>query len=177
MDSFESMLKGEWYLSNDAKLIALREKAHEAIKIFNEKGDQSQLKEIMGQIDDSVELTAPIFIDYGCNTYFGQNVYLNTGVTILDSNAVKIGDNVLIGPNVGFYTPSHPLNAEDRRKGLERSLPIIIEDDVWIGASAVILGGVIIKKGAVIGAGSVVIRDVEENTVVAGNPAKVIKRI
>ena len=98
-------------------------------------------------------------------------------MTILDSNVVKLGNDVLVGPNVGFYTPSHPLDIKERRKGFERSLPIIIEDDVWIGANAIILGGVTIKKGAVIGAGSVVLKDVEERTLVAGNPARFIKKI
>lgn len=177
MTNYELMLAGSWYDPNDEELIALRKRAHEKIRSFNKSSDLSILKDLLGSMGEGVDITPDVFIDYGINTFLGDNVYFNTGVVILDSNKVVIGSNVLIGPRVGLYTPTHPLDLKMRQKGIEKADPIIIEDDVWIAGNVTILGGVKIGEGAVIAAGSLVNKDVEAHSLYAGSPARFIKSI
>ena len=117
----------------------------------------------------------PFWCDYGYNIEIGENFYSNHNLTILDPAKVKFGDNVFIGPNCGFYTPEHPLDAETRNKLLEYAKPIDIGNNVWIGGGVTILGGVTIGDNTVIGAGSVVTKDIPDNVVAVGNPCRVLK--
>jgi acetyltransferase-like isoleucine patch superfamily enzyme len=107
----------------------------------------------------------------------GENFFANYNFIVLDGNYVRIGDNVWIAPNVGIYAAGHPLDVEDRIAGEEYAFPVTIEDNVWIGGSVSIIGGVTIGKNSVVAAGSVVIRDVPPDTLVAGNPAKVVRKL
>lgn len=135
------------------------------------------LKELLGSIGEGSEINQNFYCDFGSHIFIGKNFFCNYNCTILDIATVKIGDNCLFAPNVSLYTAAHPIEIEGRLKNIGTGAPIEIGNGVWIGGNSVILGGVSIGDNAVIGAGSVVIKDVESNTVVAGNPAKPIKRI
>lgn len=117
------------------------------------------------------------YCDYGFNISLGKNFYANHNLVILDANKVEFGDNVFIGPNCGFYTAGHPLDYVSRNKGLEYAKPIKIGNNVWIGGNVCVLPGVTIGDNVVIGAGSVVRKDIPANCLVAGNPGKIIKKI
>lgn len=119
----------------------------------------------------------PFWCDYGYNIEIGENFYSNHNLTILDGNKVKFGDNVFIGPNCSFYTAGHPLDTQRRNQGLEYAKPIIIGNNVWLGGNVCVLPGVTIGDNVVIGAGSVVTKDIPSNVVAAGNPCKIIKNL
>jgi len=182
MSEKEKMLAGEDYLLFDKELDDDREKA----KLLCYKMNQLDSRNIEGRIDylkelinckDSAYVEPPFYCAYGYNITVGKRFFANHNCTILDTNKVDIGDYVMIGPNVQIAAACHPLDFMKRREGIEFSKPIKIEDDVWIGASAVILPGITIGKCSVVGAGSVVTKDVPANVVVAGNPAKIIKKL
>ncbi len=142
------------------------------------KDRQEILKEMLEQVGSSCVIESPFNCDYGSNITLGNNVYMNFGCVILDCAKVIIGNDVYFGPNVQVYTAGHPLDPAVRKNwGPEFAKPITIKDDVWIGGNAIIVPGVTIGNGSVIGAGSVVTKDVPPFTVVAGNPAKVIRRL
>ena len=132
---------------------------------------------ILGKISEDFYIEQPFFCDYGYNIEIGKNFYSNHNLVILDGNKVTFGDNVFIGPNCGFYTAGHPLDAETRNKGLEYAKPIKVGNNVWFGGNVVVLPGVKIGDNVVIGAGSVVTKDIQSNVVAVGNPCKVIKEI
>jgi maltose O-acetyltransferase len=177
----EKMLGGETYNCIDPGLISIRQKAKELFGRFNQTEDiperQAILQQLFGKFGENSIVEPPFYCSYGQNTYVGDHVYLNFMCTILDNNEVQIGDHVMIGPVVQIYTAAHLLKAEPRVQGLEVAKPIVIEDNVWIGGGAILLPGVKIGRNAVVGAGAVVTRSVPQNTVVAGNPAKVIREI
>ncbi|MFE6195920.1 DapH/DapD/GlmU-related protein [Streptomyces sp. NPDC057838] len=127
-----------------------------------------------GPLPESVTIYPPFFTEYGLNTTFGENVFVNQGCTFMDRGGISIGNGVMIAPKVSLITGGHPLPRAERRTYLSFA-PIVIEDDVWIGTAAVITQGVTIGAGAVVAAGAVVTRDVPADTVVAGVPARVIK--
>lgn len=187
MDTFEKewdkMLNGEIY---DAvhpefqrRLAVTREKIWEFNNLHPTMKEERMalFRSIVGNCGEKFHINRPFRCDYGCNIHIGNNFFANFNLTILDEAAVTIGDNVFIGPNVSIYTACHPIEAEARNTGVEWAEPVTIGNSVWIGGSATILPGVTIGDNCVIGAGSVVTKDVEANTVVGGNPAKVIKRI
>lgn len=119
----------------------------------------------------------PFRCDYGKNIKVGKMTYINTGCTILDTNKVTIGEHVLIAPNVSIFAAGHPIDPETRKTSYEYALPVTIEDNVWIGGNSVILPGVTIGKNSVIGAGSVVTKDIPENVIAVGNPCRVVREI
>ncbi|MDE6333539.1 MAG: sugar O-acetyltransferase, partial [Muribaculaceae bacterium] len=131
----------------------------------------------LGKTGKNVTIRSPFYCDYGYNIEVGDNFFSNYNFVVLDGAKVIIGDNVFIAPNVALYTATHPLDAERRNQGLEFAKGITIESDVWIGGGVQVCPGVTIGRGAVIGAGSVVTKDVPCYTVVAGNPARIIRRI
>lgn len=127
-------------------------------------------------LPESVTIYPPFFTEYGLGTTFGKNVFVNQGCTFMDHGGIRIGDNVMIAPKVSLITGGHPLPLTERREYVT-SAPITIEDDVWIGAAAVVTQGVVIGEGSVVAAGAVVTRDVPAHTLVAGVPAREIKSI
>ncbi|MCY9783372.1 sugar O-acetyltransferase [Nocardiopsis sp. EMB25] len=129
-----------------------------------------------GPLSESVTIYPPFFTEYGLNTTFGENVFVNQGCTFMDKGGIHIGDGVMIAPKVSLITGGHPLPLAERREYLSFA-PIVIEDDVWIGAAAVVTQGVTIGTGAVVAAGAVVTRDVPARTLVGGVPARVVKTI
>jgi maltose O-acetyltransferase len=182
MTEKEKMLKGLEYNVFDKTLDLNRQHVKKLCHEYNqisplEKEQRSdQLKKIIN-CDDTAYIEQPFFCAYGYNITVGKNFFANHNCIFLDANRITIGDHVMIGPSVQIAAACHPLEADKRRQGNEFSKPVIIEDDVWIGAAAIILPGVTIGKGSVIGAGSVVTKDVPSGVVVAGNPAKIIKKL
>ncbi|MDE6490660.1 MAG: sugar O-acetyltransferase [Muribaculaceae bacterium] len=135
------------------------------------------IRGLLGSIGEHFTIHSPFHCDFGCNITIGSHFVGNFNLTILDEERVSIGDNVFIGPNVGIFTIEHAIIASQRNRGIMRARPVSIADDVWIGGQTVILPGVTIGKGAVIGAGSVVTRDIPPLTVAAGNPCRPIRSI
>ena len=177
----EKMLAGETYNCLDPDLELERQGIKALLQRYNradlETERQTILQGMLGQIGQNSIIEPPFYCVYGQNIYLGDHVFLNRMCNILDCNEVRIGHHVMIGPSVQLYTAAHHLQAEARIQGLEVAKAIVIEDKVWIGGSAILLPGVRIGRNAVVGAGAVVSRDVPPNTVVAGNPARVIREI
>jgi maltose O-acetyltransferase len=177
----EKMLAGERYNCLHRDLEAERHNTKRLLRLYNrtEPGPERQtlLQELLGHIGQNCLIEPPFYCVYGQNIHIGDHVYLNLSCTVLDCNEVRIGNHVMIGPNVQIYTAAHDLRAESRIQGWEVAKSIVIEDNVWIGGGAILLPGVRIGRNAVVGAGAVVSRDVPANTVVAGNPARVIREI
>lgn len=177
----EKMLAGESYNCLDPDLEVIRQKTKALMRRYNQTETlperQTLLQQLLGHVGKNSIVEPPFYCSYGQNTHLGDHVYINYLCVIFDNNQVTIGEHVMIGPAVQIYTAAHHLQAEPRIRGIEVAKPIAIEENVWIGGAAVILPGVKIGRNAVVGAGAVVTRDVAENTVVAGNPARVIKEI
>lgn len=177
----DRMLTGEPYDPSDPELKEARMVAREHCHAINtsapreERLRRSILTSLFASGGDSVWLEPPFRCDYGTNIYLGENVYFNFDCVILDVCEVRIGHHVFVAPGVHIYTATHPLDAELRRRQ-EFGKPVTIGSDVWIGGKAVICPGVEIGDRSVIGAGSVVTKDVPAGVVVVGNPAKVIRR-
>jgi maltose O-acetyltransferase len=180
MSELNKMLSGQVYNCLDEDLALLREQAFKAIYQFNNQTDANKRAELLEKIDLSIPQTScivpPFEASYGCHISIGNNSYINSGAIILDNGQVTIGDNVMIGPRIQIYTSSHALDAERRIAGDEVANPVSISNKVWIGGGAIILPGVHIGEGAIIGAGSVVTKDVTNYDRVAGNPARSIKK-
>jgi len=178
----EKMLVGELYDSLDPELVSARNHARDLCQALNQtrEGDAEERRRILvdlfGKGGDSVWMQPPFYCDYGSNIELGERVFFNFNCVVLDVCAVRIGNFTLFGPAVQIYTPLHPLSAELRRKQ-EYGKPVEIGSDVWIGGGAIILPGVRIGDRAVIGAGSVVTRDLPADTFAAGNPCRVIRQI
>ena len=176
------MLAGEPYDPHDPELAAARARARDLCQTLNatreaDTGRRRQLLEdLFGAGGDSVWLQPPFFCDYGSNIELGERVFFNFNCVVLDVCPVRIGSFTLFGPAVQIYTPMHPFNAALRRRE-EYGKPIEIGSDVWVGGGALILPGVRVGSRAVIGAGSVVTRDVPAGVFAAGNPCRVIREI
>lgn len=179
----EKMLKGELYNAENESSQNERIKCKLLCRQYNNldydkfENRKSLIKQILGKTGNKYFIEQPFICDYGYNIEIGENFYSNHNLTILDCSNVIFGNNVFIGPNCSFYTAEHPIDFETRNKGLEYAKPIKIGNNVWLGGSVTILSGVIVGNNVVIGAGSVVTKDIPDNCIVAGVPAKVIKRI
>lgn len=134
-------------------------------------------RQVFGKTGDNLYVTPPFQVDYGRHVEIGNNFYANMDCIFLDVNKIKIGNNVMVGPRVSFYTAGHPIDPQIRIEELEFGLPITVKDNVWIGGNATILPGVTIGKNSIIAAGAVVTKDVAANTIVGGNPAQLIRAI
>jgi maltose O-acetyltransferase len=174
------MLAGQLYRAGDPELVADRAHAERLLRSLNMLPEQSErrrlLDELLGSVGERVEIRPPFFCDYGFNIHIGADSFLNFNCVILDTVAVTIGDRVQIGSAVQILAADHPLDPEARRTGVESGRPVVIEDDVWIGAGAILVPGVTIGTGSVIGAGSVVTRDIPAGVVAVGNPCRVLRR-
>ncbi len=184
MSEKEKMLAGELYDANyNEDLIKERyitmDKCYEynKLKSSNVTEKTNAIKNLFGKTGNTFTIEQPFMCDYGYNIEIGENFYANHNLIILDENKVEFGDNVFIAPNCAFYTAGHPLDVERRNKGLEYAKPIKVGNNVWIGGNVVVLPGVTIGDNAVIGAGSIVNKDIPSNVVAVGNPCRVIKQI
>jgi maltose O-acetyltransferase len=179
----QRMLRGDEYMATDEQLTGERERCSvlcEQINALPSKDEPARIalfRELLGGIGDDTLIQSPFRCDYGYNIKIGRRSFVNYGGIVLDVAPVTIGDEVLIATNVQILTATHPLDAARRRAWWEFAKPISIGDGVWIGGGALILPGVSIGQNAVVGAGAVVTRDVAANSVVVGNPARVVKRI
>ena len=182
MTEREKMLAGEMYDPLDAELVAARTRARDLCQDLNatREADADErrriLRELFGKGGDSVWMQPPFYCDYGINIELGERVFFNFNCVVLDVCRVRIGDYTMFGPAVQIYTPLHPLDAA-RRRLEEYGKPIEIGSDVWVGGGALILPGVTIGSRTVIGAGSVVTRDIPDGVFAAGNPCRVIRAI
>jgi acetyltransferase-like isoleucine patch superfamily enzyme len=183
MGEREKMTSGQFYNSQVKELIEDRMYAKEIIKRFNDSGVRQHelrkeiLMQLFGATNGEFYIEPPFFCCYGYNIHFGNNSYANYNLTILDQAKVTIGNNVMIGPSVQLLTACHPIVAAERNTLIEYSKPITIKDNVWIGGGVIVTPGVTIGCNSVIGAGSVVTKDIPDNVVAVGNPCRVIRGI
>ena len=181
MTEKQKMLSGDYYNHYDKELTEERATIAEKLATYNNFSSDEEKKlflgNMLGKIGKDVEIKTPFMCDYGYNIELGSNVFINYNCTILDCNKVKIGNNVLMDPNVQIYAATHPTDYKLRLQELEMAYPIIIEDNVWIGGGTIICPGVTIGKNSVIGAGSVVVKDIPANSLAVGNPCIVVKKL
>lgn len=182
-DIFERLKKGETIPPSDPQAYRMREAAYSTKKWLvrmNNATDPREIRDLLSQItgseiDESVAVFTPLYINYGKHTKIGKNVFINFDCVFLDLGGIAIEDDVLIGPKVSLLTEGHPIEPEYRH-GLTVG-KIRIKKNAWIGAGATILQGVTIGENAVVAAGAVVSKDVPDNAIVGGTPAKIIKKI
>ena len=184
MTELEKMQQGLLYdANNDPDLIAQRLRCKDLCFALNQlKPSQVQeqealLRQILGKTGEHFSITTPFWCDYGYNIEIGDHFYTNHNCVILDCAKVTFGSNVFIAPNCVFSTAGHPLDAPQRNQGLEYAYPITVGDNVWFGASVTVLPGVTIGSNTVIGAGSLVNRDIPDGVVAVGNPCRVLRKI
>lgn len=182
MDELTKMKNGYLYNASAPQLIEARKRCKDLLYEYNrllpsQTNKRRELLRTLIHAKGNFQIESNFYCDYGFHITIGDEFYANHGCVMLDCAEIIIGDRVLIGPNVGIFTAAHPLDVEYRKQGLEYALPILIEDDVWIGGNTTINPGVTIHKGAVIGSGSVVTKDVAEYSIAVGNPAKIIRRL
>lgn len=183
MTEKEKMLQGQLYNPLDKELVAARinsrllQQQLNSSAADNGKELKRLAKELIPNQGKSCFIQPPFYCDYGTNISLGKRVFFNFNCVVLDVTPVTIGDRTMFGPNVQIYTATHPLQATPRASGTEFGKPITIGEDVWIGGGAIICPGVHIGDRSVIGAGSVVTKDIPSDVFAAGNPCKVIKHI
>lgn len=184
MSEKDKMLTGELYDANynkelELERIKVKDLCFEYNNIKPSKREEKKelMKKILGKTKENYIIEQPFMCDYGYNIEIGENFYSNHNIIILDANKVIFGDNVFIGPNCSFYTAGHPLDAESRNKGLEYAKTIKVGNNVWFGGNVTVLPGVRIGNNCVIGAGSVINKDIPDNSVAVGNPCRVIKTL
>lgn len=194
MNELEKCMAGEYYDCHDKIFLDFKTQARELLKEYNSLAyEQKQektgiLKQLFGSIGTNVSVGLPFICDYGRNIYIGNNVSVNMNCTFVDCNKITVGDNVLIASNVQLYTATHPVELSERLTPdwnpqseeyfcRTYALPITIGDGCWLGGGVIVLPGVNIGRGAVIGAGSVVTKDIPENSLAVGNPCRVIRKL
>jgi maltose O-acetyltransferase len=179
----DRMLSGELYLADDPELRADAVRCDALLARFNatRAADVDErrriLTDLLGELGEGTVIRPPLFMDYGYQTSVGSGTFINFNCVILDVGRVRIGADVQIGPNVQILTPTHPIDPEQRRSGLEAAKPITIEDNVWLGGGAIVLAGVTIGRDTVVGAAAVVTKDLPPGVVAVGNPARVIRPV
>lgn len=183
MTEREKLVAGELYKPLDPELVAMRERVRRLFVEFNQMGpDQERRTALLRRIFDASEhvpfIEPPFYCDYGTSIKFGKNCFMNFDCVILDGAPVEIGDNFMAATKVQLITATHPIDAVQRTaSGLEYGKPIKIGDNCWLGAGVIVLPGVTIGNNVIVGAGAVVTKDVPDNVVVVGNPARIIRRL
>ncbi|MDO1605861.1 sugar O-acetyltransferase [Lactobacillus sp. YT155] len=180
---YEQMLNGELYKamqikpenrSDEGKAIAQQ---INNLPINNTKEIVEMERKLFKRTGKNLYINPPVQVDYGRHVEIGDNFYANMDCIFLDVNSIIIGDNVMVGPRTSFLTAGHPTDPEIRVDGYEFGYPIKVEDNVWIGGNCTIIGGVTIGKNSIVGAGAVVTKDVPADSIVGGNPARVIRKV
>ena len=183
MNAKERMKSGKIYFCTDEELAKEQLRRLDRLYDFNQTRPSEMpkrmalLKEILAEVGENCYVEPPLHSNCGCHTHFGNNVYANFNLTLVDDTDIYVGDGVLFGPNVVVAVARHPVDPDLRRKVAQFNLPVHIGNNVWIGAGAIILPGIAIGDNSVIGAGSVVTKDVPANVVAVGNPCRVLREI
>ncbi len=183
MNAKERMKSGKIYFCTDEELAKEQLRRLDRLYDFNQTRPSEMpkrmalLKEILAEVGENCYVEPPLHANWGCHTHFGNNVYANFNLTLVDDTDIYVGDSVLFGPNVVVAVAGHPVDPELRRKVAQFNLPVHIGNNVWIGAGAIILPGIAIGDNSVIGAGSVVTKDIPANVVAVGNPCRVLREI
>lgn len=181
--NYERMIAGDLYVADDPTLAADNLRATELSADFaaTYPRDRDQAREILaeliGDLGEGVEIRPPLYVDYGRHLTIGEGTFVNFGLTALDVAPITIGRHCQIATHVQLLTAWHPLDPTARRDGLEAASPIVLEDNVWLGGGVIVLPGVTIGESSVVGAGSVVTKDVPPHVVMVGNPARVLKHL
>lgn len=179
----ERMLAGDRYLADDPELTERHLRAMDLMSAYNatsaREPDERRrlLRELLGAVGEDTEIRPPFYVDYGEHLRVGARTFANFGLVALDVAPITIGDDVQIGTNVQLLPPSHPLEPEPRRAKWESARPIAVGDNVWLGSGVIVLAGVTIGEDSVVGAGSVVTRDLPAGVVAVGNPARIVRRL
>jgi len=178
----DKMLAGELYNPADPLLLKEREETRRQVRLYNHVLETDvqrlkALKALFGSTGENLYIEPNLRLDYGYNIHVGENFFANFDCILLDVCEIRFGDNCMLGPNVQIYTATHPLDPHERNAGKEYAKPITFGDNVWIGGGAIINPGVRVGNNVVIASGAVVTKDVPDNVVVGGNPARIIKNI
>lgn len=183
MDLLERMESGKLFYAGDPELSQAKLRCKELLYDFNharpsQAGEMlALLGQLLGAVGEGCWIEPPLYINWGSRIALGDHVYANTGLTVIDDTFVTIGSHVMLGPRVTISAASHPVDPELRRQAYQYDLPVVLEENVWVGAGVTILPGVTIGKNSVIGAGSVVDRDIPPDVVAAGVPCRVLREI
>ena len=176
----ERMLAGDQYRADDPEIRAMLADAQRRMAAYNASTPDeraARLKDLLGEVGEGTELRPPVYVDFGSHVRVGARCFANFGLVALDVATITIGDDVQIGPNVQLLTPTHPLDANARRAKWEGAEPITIGDNAWLGGGVIVMPGVTIGANTVVGAGSVVTRDLPADVLAVGNPARVVRRL
>lgn len=179
----DKMVNGDFYNPTDPELVKDRNNARKLIRIFNESIETEDnirtvlLKQLFGSTGNNIFIEPTFRCDYGYNIHVGENFFANFDCVFLDVCEIRIGDNCFIAPGVHIYTATHPVNAQERITGIEYGKPVNIGNNVWVGGRAVINPGVSIGNNVVVASGTVVTKDVPDNVVIGGNPARILKKV
>ncbi|WAF93036.1 sugar O-acetyltransferase [Aeromonas sp. BC14] len=178
MTEYDKMIASQPYNCMAPELDLLRRETARLYRRLNRSDKEDEqlalLLQIVGELAPGAFICPPLYCTYGRHIHLGERSYINMGATLLDNAPIRIGAEVMIGPNVQIYTAAHALDADERIQGVETALPVTIEDRVWIGGGAILLPGVTIGREAVVGAGAVVTKDVPAGARVVGNPARLL---
>ena len=183
MLEWERLQKGQIYNDFDDDLFQRRVKAKKLFKLYNKTNDeevekrQQLMRDLFQKVGDNVWIEPDFHCEFGKNIFIGDNVYINFGCVILDCAKVTIGENTMFGPNIGLYAVNHSIDASERIHGGCQGKPIHIGKNVWLGGDVKVVAGVSIGDNSVIGAGSVVTKDIPNNVVAVGNPCRVLRAI
>lgn len=180
----ERMLAGDLYIADDPenerlarRAFALADACYRATVAGDDEAARQALTDLLGSLGEGAYVKPPLAVDYGENVHIGARTFVNSNLTALDVARITIGEDCQIGPNVQLLTPTHPVDPDPRRDKLEAALPIVLGDNVWLGGGVIVCPGVTIGDNTVVGAGSVVVRDLPANVVAVGNPARVVREI
>jgi maltose O-acetyltransferase len=179
----ERMTAGDLYIAGDPEMTEAAHVAQDLASAYNATTSRQGplrrelLGKLLGEVGEDTLIRPPLYVDYGSNIRIGARTFANFGLVALDVASITIGDDVQIGPNVQLLTPTHPLDPEPRRDKWEAAEPIVIGDNVWLGGGVIVLPGVTIGENTVVGAGSVVTKNLPANVVAVGNPARVIREL
>jgi maltose O-acetyltransferase len=175
------MLAGEWYIAEDEELGADSVRREELCRAYNAATEREErralLDRLLGSVGEGVSIRPPFQCDYGRYISIGARTFVNFGAVFLDAAPITVGEAVQIGPNVQLLTPTHELDAERRRAGWEKALPVTIGDNVWLGGGVIVCPGVTIRENTVVGAGSIVTKNLPAGVLAVGNPARVIRKL
>jgi maltose O-acetyltransferase len=177
----QNMLAGRLYRPDDGELVRERDRCRRLLQMFNAETDPAAraplLDELLGGVGAGAYVQPPFYCDYGYNLSIGEQTFLNFDVVVLDVCPVQIGDHVQVGPGVQLLAADHPHDPQQRRAGLECGAPVTVGDGAWLAGGVIVCPGVTIGADAVVGAGSVVTRDVPARVVAAGNPCRVLREL